>query len=106
MSHKLKMHETMWAEMHPDVYDGPNCDQVRPDWEVGAEGDKCSPSSHGDQLELSAKTFPPGTTVVVSVPMCPNCSEPADYYFNHLDGTMDKCQCGFDWNDWVQNEYS
>lgn len=102
---KLEMHETMWAEMSPDVYDGPNCDQIRPRWEASAEGDKGG-ADFIDILELDAKTFPPGTRVIISVPDCPECFESADFAFDSRTMTMGKCSCGFDWNEWARDEYS
>lgn len=64
------------------------------------------PADFIDILELDAKTFPPGTRVIISVPDCPECFESADFAFDGRTMTMGKCSCGFDWNKWAQNEYS
>lgn len=94
--------ETMWAEQAPDVYDGPNCDQQRPDWRGSAMGDKDgTQESIGNLIELKADTFPAGTKVVISVPICPECEESSD--LANKDG---KCDCGFDWKEWAGAEYS
>lgn len=48
-------------------------------------------------IELSADTFPPGTTVTVKIPLCPECTE---------DGSNELVRAGFDWKEWTLNEYS
>lgn len=107
MTDKVKLQETMWAEHKPDVYDGPNCDQVRPRWEVYADGDMDSDTSA--DVELSARTFPPGTKIVISEPLCPSCGElrepihPAPETGPIYSGP---CRCGFDWDKWVSDQYS
>ena len=98
----MKYHEIMRAQQAPDVYDGPECDQHRPRWVGSAEGDMDGDGEISDVLELVARTFPPGTKVAVSVPVCPDCETPADA---HSDQT-DKCECGFDWKEWATNEFS
>ena len=102
-----KMEEIMWAEMAPDVYGGENCDEIVPMWIGCGEGEKDGEEKLGDVLELSAKTFPPGTTVIISVPVCEGefagsaCDPNADFA---KDG---KCQiCGFDWKQWTLDRYS
>lgn len=94
----VEYHETMWAEMKPDCYAGENCDELEPRWWAFAEGDMgdgCDP----DPIELSPATFPPGTKVVISVPVCPSCHEP-----NHNTGFQD-CDCGFSWESWARDRY-
>jgi hypothetical protein len=80
--------------MEPDVYGGENCDEHIPGWTAyfhgDMDGDGGSPC-----LELAAKTFPPGTRVIVQMPVCPECDEIQEF-----------CDCGFDWKEWASNEYS
>lgn len=104
MTHNLKMREEYWAEMAPDVYAGPNCDEVRPNWRIDVE--KEGPEDIGDLVQLSARTFPPGSQIIIRIPECPQCHTPADFAFNPITMSMDKCECGFDWNEWAQDEYS
>lgn len=100
--------ECMWAEMKPDMYGGDTCDQVVPGWSCYCAGDKQGEDGV-ECLELAAKTFAPGTKVVVSEPCCPNCGEP------HWPGGAgapneiafpSKCDCGFDWDAWTADQYA
>lgn len=95
--------EVMWAEQHPDVYDGPRCDQIRHDWHLGEIGGKDGMTGGNDVIELKADTFPPGTKVVISVPLCPGCGDSADLGHHAGKGV---CDCGFDWNEWARDEYA
>ena len=97
--------EVQWAEMKPDTYAGDSCDEIEPRWEGHAEGDKGDADTF-DTMKLAAKTFPPGTKVVISVPCCPNCQETADFALNHKTGEMENCECGFDWPEWTRITYS
>lgn len=100
---KLDYLEVMWAEQAPDIYDGPRCDQHRPDWRTSELDCKSMPEGGNDLLELKADNWPAGTKIVISVPICPDCGESAE-----LGGlaASKKCDCGFDWKEWAENEYS
>lgn len=104
----IKLRETIRATMDPDMYDGPECDQMRPRWRVYADGDK--DSNHQDEpLTLDASFHPPGTVIVVTEPTCPNCEETrSPNYKNgkYLPGFASRCRCGFNWDEWVANEFS
>lgn len=95
----IKYQEIMWATMQPDCYDGENCDQIRPQWNAYADGDK--EGGFEDLITLNPSNFPPGTKVVISVPCCPyeRCGLPA------FDVNT-PCNCGFDWKEWTLNKYS
>ena len=95
---KMEYHEIMWAEQSPDIYAGPNCDDVKPGWKCFAEGDKGQEMGLAE-LELSAQHFHPGTKVIVMEPMCPECQQIASMC------RYDK-YCDFDWDFWVDCEYS
>lgn len=84
--------------MKPDLYDGPNCDIVRPRWV--ADFEKEGPQEITENIVLSPSAFPPGTRVLIQVPECPNCELDAEFA---KDG---KCECGFDWHAWRDNKYS
>lgn len=86
------------AEMKPDVYDGPGCDQHKPQWWAHFHGDMDSDHSP-DLIQLDPKHFPPGTKVTITCPCCPNCGLPADHQ-------TPVCGCGFDWREWASNEYA
>lgn len=98
----------MHAEMKPDVYAGASCDRVRPQWNCYCEGDK-EAEDGSSILKLAARTFPPGTTVVVSEPVCPNCGEGRALKFpTPSRGPLfaGRCDCGFDWDAWTLEQYS
>jgi len=101
----------MWAELELDVYCGKGCDESEPRWHTFAEGDMDSDTST-DPIKLDATYFPPGTKVSVSIPECPDCQLPRMTFASHKeDGSVtisheEKCDCGFDWVAWEQNEYS
>lgn len=105
---KVELQETMWAEMKPDIYVGPNCDRHKPEWEVYADGDMDSDKL--TMLKLSARLFPPGTKIVISEPVCPNCGERREPKNPGRGASAPNyagpCRCGFDWDSWVEGEYS
>lgn len=110
METKMKYRETMRAEQAPDVYDGTECDQHRPRWVGSAEGDKEGDGPIGETIDLAAKTFPPGTRVIVLEPVCPECGEvpaskrlPIDPEIK-IDGW--ECGCDFDWKEWAEEQFS
>lgn len=99
---------TMWAEMKPDCYAGPNYDKVKPQWEVYADGDMdCGTET---TVRLSARTFPPGTKITIEEPLCPNCGELREPKNPGRGAAVvvygGPCRCGFDWDEWVLNQYS
>jgi len=98
MPNEVKHYNTvMRAELSPDVYDGDNCDEVRHRWDCYTEGDM--DSDFIDVLELDAKQFPPGTKVKVLEPLCPLCHQEREFCEPYEP-------CDFDWDEWVQNQYS
>lgn len=103
-----KLRETMWAEQRPDCYGGGSCDQVEPQWRCYADGDMDADHTK-EPLILDAKTFPPGTKVTVSEPVCPERSSLREVVFPTPDSGpqfKSKCGCGFDWRAWVLDQYS
>ena len=89
----MEYREVGRATMKPDVYGGENCDEHTPGWTAHFDGDMDSENGL-PCLELAAKTFPPGTQVIVQMPVCPACDE-----------IQEICDCGFDWKEWADNEY-
>lgn len=89
------MLEIMRAELKVNCYDGDNCDQHKKYWNSFAEGDKQDDDMSEKDLTLNLDQFPPGTKVVISVPECPECE---------MD--VESCDCGFDWKNWVEEQYS
>lgn len=83
----------MRAELKTDIYNGKNCDEHKNYWNVYAEGDK-QDDNVSEDLTL-ALSLPVGTKVIVMAPECPRC---------HL--TQEDCGCGFNWKEWIEEEYS
>lgn len=105
---KVKRQETMWAEMRPDMYGGASCDQLVPGWHCYADGDKDS-EDNVKCLDLEARSFPPGTKVTISEPLCPSCGEQREPTFpipKRKPLYSGPCRCGFDWDAWVGDQYS
>lgn len=104
---KVKREEVARAEMQPDVYAGPTCDRHRPRWWHVHWGDR--DGDHEKVLKLDARHFPPGTVITIEEPLCPNCGEhPQPKHPTPRSGSIygEKCQCGFDWKNWVEEQYS
>lgn len=87
----------MWAEMSPDLYDGEDCDQIKPRWNICSDGDIGSELI--DVIKLKSGHFPVGTKVTIAAPCCPNCGQGGE-----------SCEtdelCDFDWGNWVECRYS
>lgn len=91
----LNYREIMSAVNKPDVYAGENCDEIKAaEWFGSGEGDKDGDDGISDELILNVNFFPFGTKISVSVPECPDCGE-----------TQETCNCGFDWKNWLENEF-
>lgn len=108
MTTDIKMRETMTAELKPDCYGGASCDKIVHQWDAHAEGDMDSDDTL-KTLSLSARTFPPGTRVIISEPCCLQCGETRSVIFPvPKRGPLfaDKCECGFDWKAWTLDRYS
>lgn len=98
---ELSMTEIERTEQRPDVYDGPTCDGRRPRWMTET---RSGPDEIKDGIvSLDCRTFPPGTTIVVSVPDCPQCGTQAED--PHV-GRVPDCPCGFDWEAWAGDRFS
>lgn len=95
------------AEMKPDMYGGKSCDKLVPSWTASAIGEENE--KVGALLTLSARTFPPGTLVIVREPVCPECGarrEPKFPVPKRAPIYGGPCECGFDWDQWVSEQYS
>ena len=101
----MEYRETMWAELKPDIYSGENCDEVKNFWSTYASGDKESEESV-EEIQMLAQFFPPGTKIVVSEPVCPECKENRHFNNSNMDSFVDVCDCGFNWKEWTEGEYA
>ena len=90
---KVFMKEIMRAELMVDIYCGKECNEHQNYWKVYCEGDRASTIETND-LILPLK-MPSGSKVVVTAPFCPECG-----------CFQEDCDCGFNWKEWIENEYS
>jgi hypothetical protein len=99
----MEYRETMEAMQKPDVFDGPNHDQHRPQWVGETEGGRDGSEAIEGNIELAPHTFPPGTKVSICEPVCPDCDEVPT-----LSGQSGewKCGCDFDWKQWAEEQFS
>lgn len=85
------------AELKVDCYAGETCDQHEPGWEAQMDCDR--ESVHGlQELTLGAAHFRPGTKVIITAPVCPEC-----------DMQREICEsddCDFDWRAWDEVQYA
>lgn len=83
-------------QMEPDTDDTPR----RPRWMTSYPKEGREEDGETLKLEMPAAQWPPGTRVVILVPVCPQCGDPAD--MNGADGKHRRrwpaCKCGFSWN--------
>lgn len=84
--------------MAPDIYAGKNGDEIRPRWVADVE--KEGKTEIDGCIELDPSTFPPGTKILIQVPLCPTCQLDAD-----CSNGGGICDCGFDWNRWTEEQY-
>ena len=105
-------HEMMRAEVKADCYGGDTCDQVTKQFEIYCEGDMDSETTDED-IVISLSDLPPGARVLVAYPCCPECGVPREDDFETMEGGAmkivghkSKCECGFDWDEWVLHQYS
>ncbi len=106
---KIELRETQWAVHDPDVYSGPTCNQVRARWRCWADGDKGGADYQAQPIAMAAKTFPPGTKITISEPICPKCQELREPILplpKRWPFYKPKCRCGFDWEAWVGEQFS
>lgn len=85
-------------ELEPNCYSGSSGDEVKKQWLLRDR----SGTEFKQEVKLNAAYFPPGTRITISVPMCPNCQEPAE---ENCPDIFD-CECGFSWGKWTLHKYS
>ncbi len=99
---ELSRTEIERTEQRPDVYDGPTCDGRRLRWITET---RSGPEEVGEDgvVSLDCRIFPPGSTIVISVPDCPSCGTQAE---DPIGGKVPDCDCGFDWEAWAGDHFS
>lgn len=109
---KIDLQEIMRAEVKADCYGGEACDKISNHFEVYCEGDMSSDTTTED-IVIKLSTLPAGAVVSVKYPRCPECGMAREDVLDSVGGGVrmvvghaDKCDCGFDWNEWVKNTFS
>lgn len=109
----MKYNAIMTAEVKVDCYAGDTCDQQRKYFNIYCAGDMQDDDSSEKKLTIKLSELPPGARVLVQYPVCPECGTTREDKFRHsgggsmkIIGHSEKCHCGFDWHQWVENEYA
>jgi len=104
--------DMMTAEVEADVYAGDNCDEVTKHFRTYCKDDMDA-DTNTDDIIISLKDLPPGAKILVRYPCCPDCGMARFDTFKSIEGGRmeivghdSKCDCGFDWDEWVLNKYS
>lgn len=86
------------AELKVNCYTGETCDQHAPEWHGYFDGDK-EGGKIGDTITLPVGNFRPGTKIVITEPVCPECHFPREL----CEQTK---HCDFDWKAWDEEQYA
>ena len=98
----------MTAEVKVDCYSGKNCDEQKKFFNIYCAGDKQDDDCHEPTLTITLADLPPGARVLVEYPCCPKCEWPREDVFEvgkGITGHAEKCHYGFDWMQWVEEQY-
>lgn len=100
--------EVMRSEVKVDIYE----DDRPKFFEAYCEGDMDS-DTHREDIVINLAELPPGAKVSVEYPCCPDCGQARFDKFEHLPGGRMKvighettCDCGFDWVNWEDEQFS
>ncbi|WP_289992113.1 hypothetical protein [Photorhabdus laumondii] len=96
---KISYKTTAWGEVKADVYSGEKCDEHKPFIEMFCDGDMESDTTN--EITFDSKRWPVGTKIRIEVPCCPECNFDAEF-----QDESGKCECGFDWKNWAEGQYS
>lgn len=111
MSDEPRFSRWLSSEVKANVYDGPTHDGHRNYFETYCEGDMGS-DQHDDPITLKVSDFPPGTRIHVELPCCPACGLVRRDTRQFIDGLWKitgfarRCDCGFNWKEWTEEQYS
>lgn len=102
----------MMTKVEADVYSGEHCDEVSKHFMTHCK-DEMDEDAHTDDIIISLKDLPAGAQIIVEYPCCPDCGIARLDTFKHdecgrseIIGHDSKCDCGFDWNNWVLDTYA
>ena len=104
---EIERHIIMQTDVICDVYSGEEHTSM---FGTYCEGDMES-DTHTDDITVRLSDLPPGGQVIVSIPCCPECSDPRREIYNSELGTLtiigweSTCECGFSWSNWEEEIY-
>ena len=108
-----RYHTIMRTEVKVDVYAGEEHNNRRPFFNTQCDGDMGDNDNHTNDIVLNCNELPPGTKIFVEVPCCPSCWHPREEIFKRTStgsmkivGFKNNCHCGFDWDEWEEEQYS
>jgi len=107
MSGEIRFCDRQTFTMEPYCYDGELCDGLRPRWMTSYPKEGKEEDGEVLRLEIDASSLPPGSRVVIEVPVCPQCGDPADIKVDCLEKHKEwpDCECGFSWKKWTYEQY-
>ncbi len=98
------------TEVEADIY-GPDEGNVRKFFATHCK-DEMDNSIHTDNIIISLGNLPPGARILIDYPCCPDCGVARNDTLMQLAGGRMEivghdslCDCGFDWDNRVQEEY-
>ena len=95
-----------WAELQCDVYDVKT--EKTKSWYAYVDGDMDGDSDTGPFV-VYVQHHPPGTKIVVSVPLCPKCgqdrSDCEEEQRNRDPADSDIDDCAFNWKMWDEERF-
>lgn len=101
-------HTVMRTEVECDIYE----DDRRQMFHTYCDGDMDS-DKHTEDIVLTVNELPPGAVIRVEYPCCPDCGDPRQPIYESLEGGRLKvvghestCECGFNWIEWEDGQYS
>lgn len=86
---------TAWGEVKADIYAG---EQHEKFIEMSCQGDM--ESTDENEIHICSSRWPVGTKIKIETPLCPTCETDAE-----LQDENGKCECGFDWRVWAEEQY-
>ncbi|KZN58914.1 hypothetical protein N473_26215 [Pseudoalteromonas luteoviolacea CPMOR-1] len=89
-----------WGEVKADIYAGEPCGSKHEKYiEMSCRDDMGSVNEK--DIIICSSIWPVGTKISIEIPLCPECETDAK-----LQDKAGKCECGFDWKTWAEEQYS
>ncbi len=93
------------STIETDVYCGEKCEDHENHFRTYCNGDK-QDDTHQHDFTICLHHHPAGTEIVIEEPLCPDC-ESFRQQIPNSNKFVDRCMdCGFDWKNWEDEQYS